>query len=68
MTNRERLLKTNMYDLLMNMNKNLGPTVPGYGGRCIMDALIGDDQKVADRCLGTNRCDECIQAYLNEEE
>lgn len=67
MTNRKRLLNTNLYDILYQMNKNLNPTNPIYGGKCIMDALIGDDQEVADRCLGVKQCDKCIQSYLDEE-
>lgn len=68
MKNREKLLKTNMYDILFQMNKNLNAAHPVYGDKCIMDALIGDEQKVADRCLGDNSCDRCIQSWLNEEE
>lgn len=67
MKNRESLLKTSVYDTLVRMNKNLNPNLYYNGGVCIMDALIGDEKKVADRCLGLNRCDECIQSYLNEE-
>lgn len=66
MTNRKRLLSMSLYDILYQMNKNLNAADPVYGGKCVMDALIGDDQEVADRCLGVNQCDKCIQAYLNE--
>lgn len=67
MTNRKRLLNTNLYDILCQMNKNLNAAHPVYGEKCVMDALIGDEQEVADRCLGVKQCDKCIQAYLNEE-
>lgn len=66
MVNRKRLLNTNMYDILLQMNTNLNTR--STDGTCIMDALIGDNQEVADRCLGDNNCDKCIQTWLNEEE
>lgn len=66
MTNRQRLLKKNPYDVLLQMNTNIN--THSTDGSCIMDALIGDDQEVSDRCLGINGCDKCIQNWLNEEE
>lgn len=67
MKNRERLLKTSVYDTLVRMNVNL-ITDGGCSDKCVMDALIGDCQKVSDRCLGLNQCEQCIQTWLNEEE
>lgn len=58
MTNREKLLKTNIYDLLCEINKNL-LNVDFYGA-CIMQGLDVDYK------CGHN-CGECIAKWLNEE-
>lgn len=71
MKNRERLLKTSTYDTLVEMNKNLNSPVYNGDVKCIMDALIGDEKEVCNRCMdvgGIGHCEECIQTWLNEEE
>lgn len=58
MTNRQRLIDTNIYDLLCNLNKNLqeGKTYC----ECIMQAL-----SVKSKC--DYKCGKCIAKWLNEE-
>lgn len=56
MTNREKLTKTNIYDLLCRINSQ----TPCF---CIIQAL-GDENK-PDIC--DDKCDKCIESWLNEE-
>lgn len=58
MTNRERLIKTNEYDLLIRMQKCLLES----NCNCILDTL--SDKYVA--CKSS--CEKCIREWLNEEE
>ena len=64
MTNREKLTKTALYDLLCNMNKNLAKVNPN--GACIMKALNANYNYKCEYILEYN-CGECIQDWLNEE-
>ena len=69
MKNRERLLKTSIYDTLVRMNVNLMPNEGYPYDKCIMDALISEHQKIAERCINAKgNCHQCIQTWLNEEE
>lgn len=67
MTNREKLLQTNIYDLLCRMNDNLDTSF-----RCIVDALYDSTTEqhrtAKEKCLSVyhNECSSCIQAFLNE--
>jgi len=67
MTNREKLLQTNIYDLLCRMNDNLDTSF-----RCIVDALYDSTTEqhrtAKEKCLSIyhNECSSCIQAFLNE--
>ena len=56
MKNREKVLNTNLYDLLVKMNNRLNCEF------CIID-LISD--KESPLCIAD--CDECIQEWLNAE-
>ena len=56
MTNREKLIQTNIYDLLCRINSQM----PCF---CIIQAL-GDENK-PDIC--DDKCDKCIESWLNEE-
>ena len=61
MTNREKLLHTNLYDLLCRMQKN--------GSDCVIEQITGTPQD--ERCEKhesgwVTQCKECIAAYLNE--
>ena len=61
MTNREKLLHTNLYDLLCRMQKN--------GSDCVIKQITGTPQD--ERCEKhesgwVTNCQECIAAYLNE--
>jgi len=58
MTNREKLLKSNIFDVLCDMNKNLLKESP-YGV-CIMQGLDVDRE-----C--EYNCGECIAKWLGEE-
>ena len=58
MTNREKLLNTNIYDLLITLNQ----TLLEQKGTCIIDIL---EQKYNE--CGLNSCANCIQKYLNKE-
>lgn len=64
MTNREKLLKSNIYDFMCNMNKNLAEVNPN--GACIMKAL---NANYSYKCGYTweYSCSECIANWLNEE-
>lgn len=59
MTNRERLLKTNEYDLLCRVQRYID-----YKNRalCVIDAITGHVRYCIDDC------EKCIQEWLNEEE
>lgn len=60
MTNREKLLNTNIYDLLMEMNKSI---IQNSGCEtCVLDAL--ENTHIA---CDNITCDLCIQRYLNKE-
>ena len=60
MTNREKLLNTNIYDLLLQLNKQI--TQRSYGETCVVESLENNH-------IGCEyfTCDECIQNYLNKE-
>ena len=60
MTNREKLLSTNIYDLLLAMNKIIIQL--SHSETCVIDAL---EQKFF-YCEHVT-CDKCIQKYLNKE-
>lgn len=55
-TNRDRLLNTNIYDLLCNISDN----VDG----CIIESITG---KHHDLCCNTSDCHECIRKWLNSD-
>lgn len=61
MTNREKLLHTNIYDLLCRMQKN--------GSDCVIEQITGTPQD--ERCEKHESgwvvdCRSCIAAFLNE--
>lgn len=55
MTNRERLLRTNPYDLLIMLNDSLEEI-------CVLDIFGYQTLK---NCNG--KCDKCIENWLNQE-
>ena len=61
MTNREKLIKTNIYDLLCNMNK----AITGFHCDCVMHCLTEGEKGYSCECGG--KCGECIAKWLNEE-
>lgn len=70
MTNREKLLNTNIYDLLVIMQENI---YEGYSF-CAIDLIIGKIHNCPDEMKGKvgaeSRlavCKDCIQKYLNME-
>ena len=70
MTNREKLLHTNIYDLLCRMQENIEKFYVSSDDNgeniCIMDILnagmVGVRHRVAD-----GNCKKCIAAFMNEE-
>ncbi len=60
MTNREKLLNTNIYDLLLAMNKFI--IQHSDCNTCVLEAL---EQKHID--CPCYVCENCIQHYLNKE-
>lgn len=63
MTNREYLLKTAEFDVLVQMNKGL-ERVSQDDAACIMDCFM-NEKELAKRCKA--QCEKCIAAWLNEE-
>ena len=60
MTNREKLLDTNIYDLLVSMNKTI--IQESHFETCVLDAL--EEKRIdCEHFL----CSECLQEYLNKE-
>ena len=59
MTNREKLLNTNIYDLLLLINSQ----IPYKSLNCVIDYIEGKNRD----CIESGKCSECIQQYLNEE-
>lgn len=71
MTNREKLLHTNIYDLLCRMQDNIENFYVSSDDNgeniCIMDILNAGMAGVRHRVADGN-CQKCIAAFLNEEE
>lgn len=77
--NRERIMQQSMYDLLIDMNKqlmenNATAEIPPdkecemvrHCDACIMDCFM-ESVKAYDRCCSFfNDCGSCLQAWLNE--
>ena len=61
MTNREKLIQTNIYDVLCNMNK----AITGFRCDCVIAALTDGEKTYGTECGG--KCGDCIQNWLNEE-
>lgn len=59
MTNREKLTKTNIYDLLNKMQHN---NFYRKNCQCVIEYVVGKEIK----CTGEG-CDRCIEQWLNEE-
>lgn len=58
MKNREKILNTNLYDLLIKMNDRI------ESEQCIIDLL---STGVSDYLFCHGSCEECIQKWLNAE-
>lgn len=61
MTNREKLLKSNIFDVLCDMNK----AMTGFRCDCVMQALTGGRIDYSSHCC--DNCGECIARWLGEE-
>jgi len=59
MTNRLKLINTNMYDLLLKINDK----IKDKDGKCILDMI---EEKTIP-CEPGKSCKDCIQDYLNQE-
>ena len=62
MRNREKLLATNEYDLLLKLQNNLFDAALTKKYICVLEALDGQERE----CDGGG-CADCIQKWLNEE-
>lgn len=60
MNNRDKLLNTNIYDLLVSMNKQI--IERSYYETCVLGILEKEDIECE-----YFTCEECIQNYLNKE-
>lgn len=67
MTWRQKLLQTNIYDLLCKMNERLreneGKNENDESCACIMDCFM-DSSESERRCFAN--CEKCLQKFLNE--
>ena len=61
MTNRQKLIETNIYDLLCSINK----AITGFSCYCVMCALTDVGINYSSDCCES--CGECIARWLNEE-
>lgn len=61
MKNREHLLKTNEYDLLYRIQRNMVQMILSCELPCVLRAIDGRERV----CL--DRCEDCIQTWMNEE-
>jgi hypothetical protein len=59
MTNREKLIQTNIYDLLCRINRSCFPE------SCVVTAL--DKDIPSQHCEAQISCEGCIESWLNEE-
>lgn len=58
MTNRLKLINTNMYDLLLKINDK----IKQKDRKCILDMI----EDLPMECPSEKTCQECIQEYLNQ--
>lgn len=63
MTNRQWLLGTSEYDILLKANERLKKAWNGNSPVCMLDVLSKEERD----CREFNDCEKCIQAWLNEE-
>lgn len=61
MTNREKLIQTNIYDVLLDLNK----AITGFTCDCVMAALT--EGKIEYSAFCCDSCSECIAKWLDEE-
>lgn len=61
MTNRDKLMQTDICDMLCNMNK----VITGFNCDCVMAALTDGEKTYGTECGG--KCRECIAKWLDEE-
>lgn len=67
MKNREIFIRTNAYDLLMQMNENLRKdNFIARDGCCVLNCFL-QENIVSKRCKDYERCNDCIQNFLSEE-
>lgn len=64
MTNREKLGRMAIYDMLLMMNENLEQSLDENNTACVLDCIGAD---TANRCRGVVFCRDCIAAWLGEE-
>ncbi len=63
MKNRQKLLKTNEYDILLRMNARLESLEPSL---CVLDLL--ENKPITGECpVNVKDCEDCISQWLNKE-
>lgn len=65
MTNREKLIKTNIYDLLCEIQKNTGNRK--LSGLCVLELILGRETVCPTDNNFRLNCQSCIRNWLNEE-
>ena len=63
MTNRQKLIQTNIYDLLFRLNQNI--LALDNAESCIMSYLR--ERKIHKKIYCDHKCVSCISLWLNEE-
>ena len=59
--NREKLMEQSLYDLLCKMNERLNDMNHESRAYCILDLLDASFD-----CKDSTKCEDCIQAWMNE--
>lgn len=69
MTNREKLNRMALYDMLVGINEALDREINNAGcATCVVELLGEEIRKSCDsRCSHYVTCNNCIAAWLNEE-
>ena len=67
MTNREKILKTNTYDLLCRIQRSLSESGGKISGLCIIEDLEGKARPCPDENSFGKGCELCIADWLSEE-
>ncbi len=67
MTNREKLIQTNIYDLLCSIQNSLSGSGAELSGLCIIEDITKKGKPCPEEVWFGSRCSECIAKWLDEE-